>query len=238
MPPSLLLPRQRVHRALALDPLSYVKGLLDAAPLRAPTARPSVLQPLIRRGQHAPSSHCTPHLSLCGTRLTDLPVDRTGKLAPLGLVCGSGSSSGAGAGGAVAHCRVLLGRTVKGVPRSGASARQQHLLCALATIRPLGLPLIGTNHNDNPEEQWPANRRTPHRLPSIHAAGITERQPWVHTARICLYDGARFHGAAQELRPRQVKAGARGTATWRFDGAEAALLVRCPAELLPRAQVR
>ncbi|KAL4459178.1 hypothetical protein ABPG75_014043 [Micractinium tetrahymenae] len=182
-----LPPWQRVRRALGHEPLAYANALLEAAPLRAPTARPSALQPLLKRGQHSQATLCTPCLSLCGTRLEDLPVDRSGKLGPLGLGGSSnGSSSGSsGSSGAVAHCHVSLGSTVKGVPRSG----------------------------------------------------ITERQPWVHAARACLYDGSRFHGAAQELRPRRVKAGARGTYTWCFDAAEATLLVRCPAELLPRAQL-
>lgn len=70
----------------------------------------------------------------------------------------------------------------------------------------------------------------------VHPAGVAERQPWAHVARVCLYDGARFHGSAQELRPQRVQPGKRGTSTWRFD-AGAPLLVRCPAELLQRAQV-
>ena len=65
--------------------------------------------------------------------------------------------------------------------------------------------------------------------------GAEERTPCGHVLRACLYDGHRFHGAAGALHPRRVKPGKRGTATWSFD---APLLLRCPAELLPRAQVR
>lgn len=125
--PSALPPWQRVRRALEPDPLAYVTALLEAAPLRAPTARPSALLPLLRHGQHAPATLCTPRLALCGTRLADLPLDRSGKLAPLGLVgsVGSGSGSGSDGGGAVAHCHVSLGRTVKGIPDSGAWAEHR-----------------------------------------------------------------------------------------------------------------
>ena len=96
-----LPPWQRLRRALhGPDPLVHVEGL---GPL-GPAARPSVLQPLARAGgAHAPSALCRPQLSLCGTRLADLPVDRQGRLQP--------QEAG------VVQCHLHLGRVA--VPHTG-----------------------------------------------------------------------------------------------------------------------
>jgi hypothetical protein len=102
--PPALPPWQRLQRALSPDPLAYLKAL---GPL-APTARPSSLQPLQRRGGlHAPSSLCRPQLAACGTRLQGLPTDRAGQLLPTDA----------------AQCLLTLG-TVKRVPGAGLPHRQ------------------------------------------------------------------------------------------------------------------
>lgn len=119
--------------------------------------------------------------------------------------------------------------------------RGQNTGAPLHPLHPIGCLVsfpVCDLHCSQPRRLSCWHQQTCTRVPASPAAGITERRPWVHVARACLYDGARFHGAAQELRPRRVKAGARGTNTWCFDGGESTLLVRCPTELLPRAQVR
>ncbi|KAI7845941.1 hypothetical protein COHA_000487 [Chlorella ohadii] len=94
-------------RAVAPDTQAYLQGL---GPL-APTARPSVLQPLAQRrgGTHAPSLLARTRLGADGTHLADLLVDGAGQLLPVQ--------------GGVAQCHLELG-AVKGVPPSGVKDRK------------------------------------------------------------------------------------------------------------------
>eukprot|EP00887_Chlorella_sp_A99_P007002 scaffold2.g7002.t1 len=67
-------------------------------------------------------------------------------------------------------------------------------------------------------------------------AGARDRAPWLSAARLCLFDGARFHGNV--VKPKKVKTAQKsGEMVWKF-GSGAAVLVRCPAHLVHTMQAR
>lgn len=223
--------------------------------------RPSSLQPLLKRRQHTLSSLCIPYLDPSGLHFADLHTDGpSGKLAPLegvaqcslvlGTVTGVPSSGTARLG--PLSC-TLVNRALGGGecedPAGLQGNRKPSALEAVAAVSIgtwVNLLLLAVIHRGMCAARS-CSALVLSQLDHWHAAGdggagLQERKCWLNVARMCLYDGAKFHGSVQvraletfdpgEGRLRSSSQPAAGCLLRRTDAAPAPSLPRCNLGLL------